>query len=581
MSPADENVPPSQADLTARSDTSHRQAAGGQLISSGGKGAATHDGVQRGQMSVQPSKSVRASANVKKEEVEEEVDPETQSLIEVIQQEIEQDKKFNPKERNLPEDTFSFLIFSQNPWSIVLSIFVGLLQLGFFTCIAFDVFDDAVQNENYKTERGVEIFSTHNKLAIPEKVDPQVKAAGFLAIFIAVYMQQDAAISLTLLVEGYNDNLFKHAFNDGVNVHRWFWSAVIRLVVGLMSLFVSLLLIVQSEEVLDLLLNFSAIEIVSCLDDVAFYLAQKGYFGEDCRKDAGVVTTKSYELNGNEDDSADRNCGQLPWCPWCRHVSLVLIWGFMGSLWFLAAFNRDKVPPGPIPLLEGCPTQPSVPFRLELDSGNTKGKLSLKWRLASHPKDSEDVILIEESPTYHAGDRNVVVEQFCVSSLPCYSLTLAGDFQNLENYTIYFDGQNVTTRTRPHYDALEEVVYFGDNDCEFEVASVFCRKACYETDAIAQFEYSENVTIDGKEYSCDQAVQDSGPLSFGNASREECIATAFECCKPNDAFLMGNTGDEQAKLVLGEYLLVGIAVVLVASICCFGNCVCCCFGRGS
>ena len=67
---------------------------------------------------------------------------------------------------------------------------------------------------------------------------------------------------------------------------KWALSILLRGSEGLLGLFVPFLLVMQSNNVLDLLLNFSAMEFVTLLDDVMFSLTSEGFLGRVLKKEA-------------------------------------------------------------------------------------------------------------------------------------------------------------------------------------------------------------------------------------------------------------------------------------------------------
>jgi len=82
---------------------------------------------------------------------------------------------------------------------------------------------------------------------------------------------------------------------------KWALSILLRGSEGLLGLFVTFLLVMQSNNVLDLLLNFSAMEFVTLLDDVIFALTSEGFLGRVLKKEAtrlsGTVSTQSIDID--------------------------------------------------------------------------------------------------------------------------------------------------------------------------------------------------------------------------------------------------------------------------------------------
>jgi hypothetical protein len=85
----------------------------------------------------------------------------------------------------------------------------------------------------------------------------------------------------------------RDAFEEAT-VAKWALSIALRASQGLLGLIITFLLVMRSNAVLDLLLNFSAIEFVSNLDNVVFELASEGFLGMALKKKATSLSKKHY-----------------------------------------------------------------------------------------------------------------------------------------------------------------------------------------------------------------------------------------------------------------------------------------------
>jgi hypothetical protein len=101
-------------------------------------------------------------------------------------------------------------------------------------------------------------------------------------------------MSMKLLRDGYRPLYFEDF--EGATRTKWAMSIVLRAFEGLLGLFVTFLLVMQSENVLDLLLNFSAMEFVSLLDEGGFTLIKQGFVGSEMRKVAKRVSRTYYHV---------------------------------------------------------------------------------------------------------------------------------------------------------------------------------------------------------------------------------------------------------------------------------------------
>lgn len=178
-------------------------------------------------------------------------------------------------EKLLPEDTFSFLVFARvgSP-----TFWYGLGVFIFQMTLLSLLTSDSVDSSDFS-----------NPVGIPADVNPAVRISQFLAMVVTVVSQQDVVESLNVLYKGYNESKLLEEFGL-VSYNRWVLSASLRLLEGMFSIAVTFILIMKTDEVRDLLLNFTAVEFVSQLDDGIFRLAGWGYFGKKVYDDAHKVS---------------------------------------------------------------------------------------------------------------------------------------------------------------------------------------------------------------------------------------------------------------------------------------------------
>ena len=91
------------------------------------------------------------------------------------------------------------------------------------------------------------------------------------AVTVTVYTQSDLIDGIFLLTEG-SQNLLKFTTPP-----KFFFSVCLRIVAGTFGIAATFLLIIYSTEVVELLLNFTAIEFVATLDGSAFDIVSKGF----------------------------------------------------------------------------------------------------------------------------------------------------------------------------------------------------------------------------------------------------------------------------------------------------------------
>jgi hypothetical protein len=162
---------------------------------------------------------------------------------------------------------------------VLFAIVVFITQVAVFTLVAIDITD---------------LENTGNILNIPHNVEAPVRVTEVLALIIAVLTQDDIRTSMNLLRDGYRQSYFGEF--EGVTRTKWAISIVLRALEVLLGLFVTFLLVMQSENVLDLLLNFSAMEFVSLLDEAGFTLIKQGFVGSKMRKAAKRMSHTYYHV---------------------------------------------------------------------------------------------------------------------------------------------------------------------------------------------------------------------------------------------------------------------------------------------
>jgi len=188
-------------------------------------------------------------------------------------------------ERTLPTDTFSFLVYTDVFSSyFLLGIMVFLFQLAIYGVLLYDIIDSGTK------------INKKNLFGFPFNVGDPVRIAEVIAIFISIITQQDVRKAICLYRDGFDESGLTQVFK-GATIYKWWLSIVFRACEGGLGLIVTFLLIMRSDSVLDLLLNFSAIEFITMLDDVLFELASEGFLGRPLKKETRRLSRKSYYVS--------------------------------------------------------------------------------------------------------------------------------------------------------------------------------------------------------------------------------------------------------------------------------------------
>lgn len=164
------------------------------------------------------------------------------------------------------------------PWLLGMSTF--LLQVLLCTFIAIN-----------------QIQQSHNSslFNVPFAVDRIVTVAQFLSIFFCVCIQSDVLESIQILSMLWKDSNWKQVIpvqnrdNFGSWILHIFLPNFCKFLQGMLVLFISFVVIVQSDHIIDLFKDFLALTVISQLDDLVFFLARAGFIGKNLKSEAFKV----------------------------------------------------------------------------------------------------------------------------------------------------------------------------------------------------------------------------------------------------------------------------------------------------
>eukprot|EP00978_Attheya_sp_CCMP212_P018999 scaffold52686_cov74-Attheya_sp.AAC.1 len=159
------------------------------------------------------------------------------------------------------KDTFS-LMFICNIKSLgfAYSVFFFALQVTILILICINALLDAPDG---------------NPLKVPVGTSLDVIGAQVLALLVSLITQSDFMATFDLINVKFDDTVL--SLFEGATHTKWIVSNLCRFIVGVFSIAISFIFIVQSTTVLELFFNFAAVQFVSELDNIAFQLAYKGY----------------------------------------------------------------------------------------------------------------------------------------------------------------------------------------------------------------------------------------------------------------------------------------------------------------
>jgi len=121
---------------------------------------------------------------------------------------------------------------------------------------------------------------------IPADVAPIVKTTQIMAIFVYVVFADSSLQDIATAA-----NTFPR-YSQSTNqdrTRRMALSAILRGIQGILASLSVFLLVFTSKKVIDIILNFTAVNFLSGLDDVAFYLAKSGRFGPNLETEVARI----------------------------------------------------------------------------------------------------------------------------------------------------------------------------------------------------------------------------------------------------------------------------------------------------
>lgn len=198
-------------------------------------------------------------------------------------------------EVKLEEDTFSLMML--NPicsWAYVLGIATFFAQFALVILLLFANFE----REFEQLQGGGVDEDNRTYLSIPIGVPHSVRVGQYFVAILSIWLQADVQIAiqyLFLLRSGTTnmETLKRHQVaNKGEQgseknqkkanflfmIRAVYIPNLLRLVQGLLVLIMLTLLIVQNNDYIELLMNFTALYVISEVDDIMYKLVRRGFF---------------------------------------------------------------------------------------------------------------------------------------------------------------------------------------------------------------------------------------------------------------------------------------------------------------
>lgn len=232
-------------------------------------------------------------------------------------------KSYTNDENLLPTTTYSFIASTRAAiWSTKLvNLFVFTLQFASYIAVSVSVIDWSKPS---------------NKCKFPANVTSAVRATQLLSMMYSILVQKGIITSLFAIRNGYNEAAMMECFPEcGQNPKRvkfrWCVSLGLIFLMGLYAQLLTFIMIMQSSEVLGVLLNYAAVSFISTIDDQAFYLGKRGWFGPDVERHVRLIC-----LADNPD----------PKPQWYRRMlhslSITLIFGALLASWVYVVSSQTS-----------------------------------------------------------------------------------------------------------------------------------------------------------------------------------------------------------------------------------------------
>ena len=137
-------------------------------------------------------------------------------------------------------------------------------------------------------------------MSIPSKSNFRIGVAQVLTILLSIMIQTDLLIGFrTILLIPLKDKARWEIFfgkQNKPNSSTWFWQIclpnLLKMIQGGMTLLATFVVIVQSENIISLLKDFSSLYVISTIDDLFYITADSGYFGMHLSAKADEVKEK-------------------------------------------------------------------------------------------------------------------------------------------------------------------------------------------------------------------------------------------------------------------------------------------------
>lgn len=247
--------------------------------------------------------------------------------------EFEDDGKTERERYNtvkLEEDTFSLMMISRwNSWPYLFGLLTFIFQTVLIAIIIRSQLDESFRSTPFN---------------IPVRVKWNVRVGQYLAVLLSIWFQNDLQTSFHMLlllwtIPENGSAPFREIATSSSSSYRWLsliLPNVIKMIQGSLVLGLSLILIIQYDNLVDIMTNFTALYFISDIDNILFTVASKGYFCSTAlRKKTEEVKTVIFSDHAT---NSDYNRTSM----WCRNGLIVAVVTVMLSILSYVAVLQNK-----------------------------------------------------------------------------------------------------------------------------------------------------------------------------------------------------------------------------------------------
>lgn len=197
----------------------------------------------------------------------------------------------NDEDAKYPPDTYSFLALHgprERPAFFLFGLLPFVFQVALLVLLLWSVMDEkrgtVGESDNPDSEMG---FAAK---FIPANTSAIVRATQYIAIAAYVIFPDSSLQDVTTALRTFPRSAYVQT-DDPIGCMRF--SCLLRGVQGFLATIAALLLVITlSDTVVDIILNFTAVNFISNLDDAAFFLAMSGEFGPVMKAEARQIANE-------------------------------------------------------------------------------------------------------------------------------------------------------------------------------------------------------------------------------------------------------------------------------------------------